>query len=61
MDSALASCIPVPWKPVSDEPTESVKIALGNWAIQRSFTALLKTAALLAIANSVSPLKLPAS
>ena len=42
VDSALASCSPVPWKPVSELPTESVKIAFGNARIQRSLTALLK-------------------
>ena len=51
----------MPWKPVSDDPIESVKTALGNWAIQRSLTALQKMAALLAIANSDWPLKSPAS
>ena len=32
------SCMPMPWKPVSEAPTESVKTALGNAAIQRSLT-----------------------
>ncbi len=45
------SCMPMPWKPVSVAPTESVKIALGNAAIQRFFTGGLKIAALLEIAN----------
>ena len=44
--------MPVPWKPVSRSPTESVKIAFGNAAIQRSLTGRLKIAALLATANS---------
>ena len=45
------SCMPMPWKPVSEAPTESVKIAFGNAAIQRSLTGGLKIAALLEIAN----------
>ena len=48
------SCSPVPWKPVSLEPTESVKNVLGKAAIQRSLTGRLKIAALLATAISWS-------
>ena len=32
------SCRPMPWKPVSEAPTESVNTALGKASIQRSFT-----------------------
>ena len=49
------SCMPMPWKPVSDAPTESVKTAFGNAAIQRSLTVGLKIAALLEIANRLEP------
>ena len=49
------SCMPMPWKPVSVAPTESVKIAFGKAAIQRSFTGGLKIAALLEIANRLEP------
>ena len=45
------SWMPVPWKPVSLAPTESVKIAFGNAAIHRCLTWGLKIAALLEIAN----------
>ena len=47
----LASAIPMPWKPVSVAPTESVKIEFGNAAIQRAFTCGLKIAALLEMAT----------
>ena len=46
-----SSCMPMPWKPVSDAPIESVKIEFGNAAIQRALTWGLKIAALLEIAN----------
>ena len=49
------SCMPMPWKPVSDAPTESVKTLFGNAAIQRSLTGGLKIAALLEIANRLDP------
>ncbi len=45
------SCMPMPWKPVSEAPTESVKIAFGNASIQRFFTCGLNTAALLEMTN----------
>ena len=44
----------MPWKPVSVAPTESVKIASGNTAIQRFFTSGLKIAALLEIRNRLA-------
>ena len=47
--------MPMPWKPVSVAPTESVKIASGNTSIQRFFTSGLKIAALLEIANRLEP------
>ncbi len=47
--------MPMPWKPVSEAPTESVKTAFGKAAIQRSFTGGLKIAALLEIANRLAP------
>ena len=50
-----ASWSPVPWKPVSELPTESVKNVFGNAAIQRSLTGRLKIAALLATATSDEP------
>ena len=49
------SCIPMPWKPVSEAPTESVKMLLGKASIQRFFTGGLKIAALLEIANRLEP------
>ena len=49
------SCRPMPWKPVSEAPTESVKTAFGKAAIQRFFTGGLKIAALLEIANRLLP------
>ena len=49
------SCIPMPWKPVSVAPTESVKTALVNTSIQRFLTSGLKIAALLEIANRLDP------
>ena len=49
------STMPMPWKPVSREPTESVKIVFGNAAIQRSLTGRLKIAALLETAKSEEP------
>ena len=45
----------MPWKPVSDAPTESVKTAFGKASIQRSLTGGLKIAALLEIANRLEP------
>ena len=48
-------CIPMPWKPVSEAPTESVKMLSGNAAIHRSLTGGLKIAALLEIANRLEP------
>ena len=55
VDSADASCSPVPWKPASEDPMESVKTAFGKCLIQRSFTDFEKMAALDAIANNVCP------
>ena len=45
--AALGSCMPMPWKPVSDAPIESVKIVFGNALSQRCLTGGLKIAALL--------------
>ena len=45
----------MPWKPVSEAPTESVKTLFGNAAIQRFLTGGLKIAALLEIANRLEP------
>ena len=55
------SCRPMPWKPVSEAPIESVKTALGKASIQRFFTGGLKIAALLEIAKRLLPSKSPAS
>ena len=49
------SCMPMPWKPVSEAPIESVKMLSGKAAIQRSLTGGLKIAALLEIANRLEP------
>ena len=49
------SCSPMPWKPVSEAPTESVKTAFGKASIHRFFTGGLKIAALLEIANRLEP------
>ena len=49
------SCKPVPEKPVSDDPTESVKKAFGKAFIHSSFTGRLKIAALLATATRELP------
>ena len=48
------SCSPVPENPVSDEPIESVKNALGNAYIQTSLTGRLKIAALLETRNRLA-------
>ena len=50
------SCMPMPWKPVSDAPIESVKIEFGKAAIQRALTCGLKIAALLEIGEQVRAL-----
>ena len=55
VESALASCRPVPWKPVSEEPIESVKTAFGKCFIQRSFTDLEKIAALDLTSSAMMP------
>ena len=51
----VLSCMPMPWKPVSLAPTESVKTVFGNASIQRSLTGGLKIAALLETANRLEP------
>ncbi len=56
-----ASCRPVPWKPVSEDPTESVKNAFGKVVIQRSLIGRLKMAALEAMAAREDPSYPPSS
>ena len=52
---ASLSCMPMPVKPVSVAPMESVNTALVNTSIQRFLTGGLKIAALLEIANRLEP------
>jgi hypothetical protein len=49
------SCMPMPMKPVSVAPIESVKTALGKASIQRFLTWGLKIAAELEMANRLDP------